>query len=703
MSIKGKITAAGILIFILFIFLSLVNLGFYNRIISDIENRDYADKKLEEIEEFQKWKTSLVRELSDSLVSVSVSDTLDSLLKPEIRIDEKTRFLIENAENLAETIEKKESAISEQEEKKQFFHETINDLYNRLDKEISTALARAQMNQVLGFDNTDQNFLAPYVLKSLNQLTVLALNSLISMEYTEQNQSIVERNKKFLNSQVYLIDTENKIKVLFDELYSQINGINEYIELTDNVFRMIDLQLEKASADFFSAVELTETESEIRKTREDLDIANKNLEKISRRSFVIIVIFLLTIPTLVVFLGIWGLNSLIIAPISDLIKVMEDFESGNYNSDVNIHTRDEIGKLGRAFNIMAGEINNKISQLSELNNELRESEAKYRILVDNLPQAIFLKNLDSEYISCNRNFAHLLNTPQEEILGKTDLDFYPPETAGKYRKYDTEVLKKGSGIQREECLLIDNKEISMLTNKIPIHDEKGSINGVLGISWDITEIKENEHELEKLVEERETLVHEIHHRVKNNMSMVISLINLKASDLKNAEARQILIDSQNRIRSMALIHEKLYLSDNITLIEAKEYITTFSAELLDSLNYFDSRIDLAFDIDDLLLELSPLIYIGLLINEAVTNSIKYAFKNIPDPQIEIKLKKTGRSEMSLIISDNGIGINVEDSDSDNPIGLEIIDMLIIQLNASKEVYTENGTKYIIRIPLNEKA
>ncbi|MGV6862152.1 MAG: histidine kinase dimerization/phosphoacceptor domain -containing protein [Putridiphycobacter sp.] len=200
-------------------------------------------------------------------------------------------------------------------------------------------------------------------------------------------------------------------------------------------------------------------------------------------------------------------------------------------------------------------------------------------------------------------------------------------------------------------------------------------------------------------EEKEVLLKEIHHRVKNNLQIINSLIRLQSHSMNEKNYIQKLSDTENRIRSMALIHEKLYQSNELSKLDVQSYIKDLVQNIYDSYQ-IEKPIDFEYEISHMEYSLDSLIPIGLIINEAVSNSIKYAFQGKDQGKIHIKL--CGQCEPNktvLIISDNGIGadLNFEDL-SKNSLGLELIETLTDQLDGEFNLITENGFQYILKFP-----
>lgn len=207
-------------------------------------------------------------------------------------------------------------------------------------------------------------------------------------------------------------------------------------------------------------------------------------------------------------------------------------------------------------------------------------------------------------------------------------------------------------------------------------------------------------EIEKQILEKETLLKEIHHRVKNNLQTVSSLLSMQGRNTTNEQIKKIIKSSQNRVISMAIIHEMLYTKDNLSKIEFKPYVEELSAFLIKSFVGSDHNIDLNINIPDIELGIDTAIPLGLLINETITNSLKYGFENKKEGRIEIGLRKEddGDTNYILTISDNGIGFSNEvNSVSTKSLGLKLIHNLARQLQGSvAKDESKKGTTYNIK-------
>ncbi len=207
-----------------------------------------------------------------------------------------------------------------------------------------------------------------------------------------------------------------------------------------------------------------------------------------------------------------------------------------------------------------------------------------------------------------------------------------------------------------------------------------------------------EEQIKKSLKEKEVLLREIHHRVKNNMQIISSLLMLQSQYLKDKKDADIFIDSQNRIESMSLVHEKLYQTGDLARIDFKEYIEDMVSGLFQSYGVDAGNIALNINVEHILLTIDSAIPCGLIINELVTNSLKHAFPEGRDGEIKVVLRSTDENTIELLVGDNGIGIPADiDFRKTESLGLHLVTILAEnQLNGGINLDRSNGTEFQIR-------
>lgn len=227
------------------------------------------------------------------------------------------------------------------------------------------------------------------------------------------------------------------------------------------------------------------------------------------------------------------------------------------------------------------------------------------------------------------------------------------------------------------------------------YDYSGEPMRMVGTVQDITEIKIAEEEIKKSLKEKEILLQEIHHRVKNNMQVISSLLTLQSASIEDKKTAEIFRQSQDRIRSMALIHEKLYRTEDFSRIDFKEYIETLTRALFNSYKKDTQRILLKIDVKDVYLNIETAIPLGLIINELISNSLKHAFKQGKKGELCIALSESGKDNLELRVRDNGVGIPDDfDIRSQNSLGFQIITLLAEnQLRGKIKLNRNGGTEF----------
>jgi len=327
-----------------------------------------------------------------------------------------------------------------------------------------------------------------------------------------------------------------------------------------------------------------------------------------------------------------------------------------------------------------------------------ESERKYRILVENIPERIFVKDAALAYVSCNEHYASDLGIASDAIAGKTDFDFYPRDLAEKYRASDRSVLESGVTSLVEERYPVRGTESWVSTIKTPVKDEAGNVIGILGIFHDITERRNAEEKVVESLNEKTVLLREIHHRVKNNLQIIISLVNLQMRQLDDERLKQVMAETQNRVRAMALVHEKLYQSEDLSSIDLTGYTRYLVTHLFEFYGVNPRQIVLNLEGGKILIDINTAIPLGLIINELASNALKHAFPHGKTGTLSVLVREEEKI-LSLAVKDDGAGLPADlDWKNTESLGLRLVISLVEQLDGTIRLDRNHGTAFFITVP-----
>jgi PAS domain S-box-containing protein len=350
-----------------------------------------------------------------------------------------------------------------------------------------------------------------------------------------------------------------------------------------------------------------------------------------------------------------------------------------------------------------------ITERKRVEEELRDSNALIEAVVENVPLMVFLKEAtDLRFVVFNRAGEELLGYDRKTLLGKNNLDLFPPEQAAHFMAKDREVLNGEAGVLDilEEPIQTARKGQRLLhTRKVCIRGNDGITKYLLGISEDITERKQAEEKLSSLLKEKEVLVREVHHRVKNNFAVVSSLLGLQAQQIADENIQDMFMKSRDRIRSMSLIHERLYQSKDLTHINLAEYVRTLADDLFNAYETGSTKVSLVVEAEDVALNVDQAIPCGLIVNELITNALKHGFPPSRDGKgrIDVTLRTTDDNEIELAVKDNGVGMpDGFDITHTLSLGLKIVNLLAEdQLGGKLEVDKNGGARFIVRFNIDK--
>jgi PAS domain S-box-containing protein len=343
-----------------------------------------------------------------------------------------------------------------------------------------------------------------------------------------------------------------------------------------------------------------------------------------------------------------------------------------------------------------------ITERKEVEKNLIESEARFRGAFENAAVGASMVDLKGQFIKVNRALCKMLGYSEEELLSKTFSEITHPDDV-QTGLDATKRLVSGEEtytVIEKRYVRKDGQLINVIISPAIIRDSDDNPQYFVALFQDITERKKAERKVAASLQEKEVLLTEIHHRVKNNMAIVSSLLRLQSRYSSNSEIKRLLKDSRNRIKSMALVHEKLYESESLSNVNVQGYVKELATHLLDT--YTTKKIRVLHEIDDIELDIDHIIPMGLILNELLSNSIEHAFSGVKSPEIGINLSAS-EGVANLIYSDNGAGLPKELSlQNAQSFGLKIVSMLPSQLKGSINLDETNRARFTLSFPTTKE-
>ncbi|MCB8945725.1 MAG: PAS domain S-box protein, partial [Ardenticatenaceae bacterium] len=357
---------------------------------------------------------------------------------------------------------------------------------------------------------------------------------------------------------------------------------------------------------------------------------------------------------------------------------------------------DEAGQVVRIFGIVQD-----ITQTKLVEKSLQENMARYRTLFESAHDAIWLYTLDGKVITANPQACELSGYSLEEMVGTTTEYLRPAQDwEAANQKFQQAALAGGDPPVYERALVRKNGEQRLTEIRIRrVEDHDGSPLFLFGVVRDITERKQAEAQIKASLREKEILLKEIHHRVKNNLQVISSLLDLQSDYITDAPVKEMFQESRSRVRSMALVHEQLYQSVNLAQINFAEYVQNLTGYLLQVYGHLARQVHLQMDIARLPLSIETAVPLSLIINELVSNAYKHAFVDGRSGTITLALTTSHHHHLELSVQDNGIGIPAHIDIHQHPsLGLTIVNTLTEQLGGQLELQRPSGTRFVLTFP-----
>jgi len=362
-------------------------------------------------------------------------------------------------------------------------------------------------------------------------------------------------------------------------------------------------------------------------------------------------------------------------PIAKIADAAQSVGQGNLQNRIDYNSNDELGQLSSTFDQMAENLS-RTTVSRDYVDSIIEAMADLLVVTD--------KNLNITRV--NSAVSEILGYTEEELLDKTiDTLFNEiPDETFKERHKDNNKTYTGELIGKNENVI----PVNISRGKISGQDRKDE--GYVFVASDISSEKKAQQKISESLREKEVLLAEIHHRVKNNLAVISGLLQMQMWESENENAKSALQQSHLRVQSIALVHEKLYQSESLSYIQFDRYLLDLLQTIADIYIGDESDIDINSNLNALTLNVNQAIPCALLINELVINAFKYAFENIDEGTINIEVQKDGQ-QVLVKVSDNGHGFAKNDELGENPsLGLELVDTLVEQLNGELKLYNRDG-------------
>ncbi len=341
------------------------------------------------------------------------------------------------------------------------------------------------------------------------------------------------------------------------------------------------------------------------------------------------------------------------------------------------------------------ELKREIASHIRTRQRLNANQKYIRLLIDSSLDMIFACDQEGKITEFNTSAQKIFGYTTEEVMGKDISILYADK--GHSDRIGELIFQDGNYTGEAEHIKKNKETFSAFVNASLLKNDKGEIIGTMSISRDITLIKEAEDQLKKSVFEKELLLKEIHHRVKNNMQVISSILKLQSAYVKDKKTVELLNECRNRISSMAFIHATLYMKKDFANINFSEYVSNIASNLQQSYVTTDKKILLRTDVPDFNLHIDDAIPCGLIINELLSNAFKYAFDGRKKGTVGISVK-VKKENIILAIWDDGSGFpKTIDYKNTNSLGLQLVNSLAEQIGGKLMMETEKdkGTQFII--------
>ncbi len=477
--------------------------------------------------------------------------------------------------------------------------------------------------------------------------------------------------------------------VVNNTLPSILNAFNLIRKVKSNPDEYPDLDqrnllLDRAQARIRSDIQILLSASQ--KNVEQRMASIQRLQTNQRFEILIIVIPVVFIIAVLLYV----FHNKIVQSLDELLSGVRRISGGDFKSQIPDIYIDEHQEVAQAFNLMAQKLQSRIDSEQKSRRTAEENQKRWEQLVEQDPNLIMI-HIHGVIKFINSSGARMFGYDKpDSVIGKSTLSFIDADQYQESKLRIEQVEKYKENVPPRVVRLHANDGVIRFIQVESKPIKYFGQDAMQTVGLDLTSRIDYERKLEESIEEKNTLLQEIHHRVKNNLAVVSSLLAIKKFDVNNEEVATILTESEMQIKSMAMIHEKIYNSSDFTKVGLNDYITDIFASIRDA--FIDhSDVELLMECENIHLNINQAVPVALILNELIINSFKHAFEEVNRKRITISIRKDN-SRVHIRFEDNGKGLPPNfDPLEKTSLGMTIINTLTKQLEASLEMFNERGT------------
>lgn len=526
-------------------------------------------------------------------------------------------------------------------------------------------------------------------------------NNDLSSEFVEQEidralqnfEERIQEVRKMVQDNVIGKPTQSDSSVILQQVESLEEKFEIYSSLIEELQELSSEDYSNAKEFFTITVEpyfrttllplIKSLRSEIKATHETkIEALNSRLDRLSYWLVFATIVAIGIVISLTVYL-----YKSITDPLHTITEAARNVGQGDLNKRIDFSSNDELGQLSRTFNRMAENLS-RTTVSRDYVDSIIESMADLLVVTDEEMNIMRINSAGLSMLESRRE--DLVGKPFNTILKESMSSLVGNGASGNHKEFTSRKALK---------YLNNSKNLPVSLSKGVLKDSRDEIKGYVMVASDISAERKAQQELSRSLKEKQVMLAEIHHRVKNNLAVISGLLQMQMWRSENEDAASALKESQMRVHSIALVHEKLYQTENFSHIHFDDYIQ----ELLDAINstYLGSndKIQVVTELEEVVLNINQAIPCSLLLHELVVNSLKHAFSEQEDGIVQISLAKV-KDEVRLKVEDNGKGLSPDDSDS---LGMTLVKTLCKQLEGEIEISSNNGAIITITFTLEEVA